>query len=161
MKTFLYSVFILLLTPCHGSKKATKTAPVNDNSKVEIIYQRTPCFGKCPTYTLTIKGVTKTATFKGDQNTEKIGTFTKSITDEELTQLVNAFEKVHFNSLADAYLGEITDFPTTITTYSNKGKTKKVQDRSNGPSELHELEKVLSDFADSTEGWKKSEIADH
>ena len=159
MKTFLYSVFILLLAPCNSGKKATTTA--SDNSKLEIVYQRTACFGKCPIYTLTINGSTKTATFKGEQNTDKIGTFSKSMTDDELTQLVNAFESANFNSLNDDYLGTITDFPMVLITYSNKGKTKRIRDRSDAPAELHTLEKILNEFSDTTEGWKKSDTADH
>ncbi|MBA3706173.1 MAG: hypothetical protein H0W84_09825 [Bacteroidetes bacterium] len=158
MKTLLYSVFILLLAPCNGSKKTAKTVEtvVNDNSKVLITFQRTPCFGKCPTYILTINGETKTATFKGEQNTEKIGTYTKRVSDAELTQLVAEFEKAKFYSLNDNYLGEITDFPSQITGYSNKGKAKKIEDRSGGPAELLLLEKMLDDFTNS-EGWKKVE----
>ena len=121
MKTILYSVFILLLAPCNGHKKAAATVSP-DNSTVVITYQRTPCFGQCPTYTYTINGATKVATFKGDQHTEKIGTYTKPVTDAELTQLVAEFEKAKFNSLNDKYLGEVSDFPSSVMTYSNKGK---------------------------------------
>lgn len=160
MKFFLYSVFVLLLSPCNASKK-TSSAAVNDYSKVEISYKRTPCFGKCPVYTLTINGNTRTATFNGEHNTEKMGVYTRPVTDNELEQLVSAFEKANFNSLNDNYMGEITDFPVKTISYSNNGKAKTITNRSGAPQELLLLEKTLNNFAETTEGWKKSETADH
>jgi hypothetical protein len=164
MKTLLYSLTILLFASCNSHKKTASTSapvPLIDYSKLSITYQRTPCFGKCPTYTLTINGATKTAIYKGEQNIEKIGMFTKPITEEEIKQFVDAFEKANFNGLNDAYLGEISDFPMDIITYSDKGKTKTVKDRDGAPAQLKVLEKTLNDFANTTEGWVKSETADH
>jgi hypothetical protein len=148
---------MLLLAPCNSSKKATASVPtVNDNSEVVITLQTGACFGKCPVYLLTINGKTKTATYKGQENTDRIGNYSKPITDAELTQMVNAFETAKFNSLNDEYLGEIVDFPIKTITYTNKGKTKKIRERSGAPEALTSLEKTLNEFADS-EGWKKAE----
>ncbi len=156
MKTILYSVFLLLVAPCSNPKKVSSTPPVNKYSEVIITFQTTACFGKCPIYTFTINGKTKTATFKGEENTDKIGNFSKPVTDDELAQLVNAFETVKFNSLNDEYLGEIVDFPIKYITYTDKGKTKKIKERSNAPEGLLSLEKMLYEFGDSG-GWKKIE----
>ena len=155
MKLLMYSFFLLLISPCNSSKKLAQTESP-DNSKVMIIYQTTPCFGRCQIYTLTINGETKTATFVGEQNTEKIGTYTKLISEKELTTLVKEFEDVQFNSLNDDYLGNITDFPIKYITYTNNGKTKKIKERSGAPEALIRLEKILNEYAHS-EGWKKSE----
>ena len=160
MKTILCSVFILLLAPCNSSKKATASAAntnsraKTDNSEVVITLQTGACFGKCPVYLLTITGKTKTATYKGQENTDRIGEYSKPITDTELTQMVNAFEAAKFNSLNDEYLGQIVDFPIKTITYTNKGKTKSIKERSSAPEELLSLEKTLFAFADS-DGWKK------
>lgn len=155
----MYSFLLLLIAPCNSSKKLAKTeeeVSSNKNSKVMISYQTTPCFGRCVLYTLTINGETKTATYLGTQYTEKIGTYTKPITEKELDALVKAFEDAKFNSLNDEYLGNITDFPIKIITYTNNGQTKKIKERSGAPEELIRLEKILNEYANS-EGWKKTD----
>ena len=158
MKLLMYSFFVLLIAPCNSSKKLAKAEdPKCDNSKVMIIYQTTPCFGRCPIYTLTINGETKTATFVGEQHTEKIGTYTRTVSDKELNAFVKTFEDAKFTSLNDDYLGNITDFPIKYITYTNNGQTKKIKERSGAPEALINVEKTLSEYANSVEGWKKTE----
>ncbi len=160
MKLLMYPFFLLLIAPCNSSKKAVKTPVETDNtSKVIIIYQTTPCFGRCPLYTLTINGETKTATFIGDKHTEKIGTYTKAISKSELEVFVKAFEDAQFNSLNDEYLGNITDFPIKYIIYTNNNRTKKIKTRSGAPEALNKLEKTLNAYAVSEEGWKKTDDA--
>jgi len=157
MKLLIYTAIALIFAPCNASKKAASST-MDDYSKTQIVYQRTACFGRCPIYTLTIDGATQMATFNGEQNTEKIGAYTKKVTKEELKAWVEAFEKANFNALNDEYLGMITDFPIKYITYTHKGKTKKIKERSNAPKELTDLEKLLDAYADSV-GWTKDDKA--
>jgi hypothetical protein len=172
MKFILYSSFLFLLAPCNGSKKAisttnsnstsasattkTNTSPKtqNDLRTVSIIYRKTPCFGTCAAFTLTVNGSSNSVTYKGDLNVEKIGNYEKNISDDELTKLVNAFDKKKFFEFKDGYKTPATDIPSKLITYSINGKTKKVEDQQNAPAELKELEKLLDEIADSN-GWKK------
>ncbi len=160
MKLIMYAAFLLFVAPCNSAKKTAsseQTSPSTD--KMEIIYQRTPCFGKCPVYVLTINGATKTATFKGQSDTEKIGTYTKTLSVEELKKLATAFDKANFFALEDAYMGIITDFPVKTITYTNNGKTKKVKERHQAPKELTDLEAIIEEVANSS-GWTKSNQED-
>ncbi len=70
--------------------------------------------------------------------------------------MILSFEKLKFDELQEQYLGHISDFPSKYITRTYKGKTKKVQDRSGGPENLHQLEKILEAYALS-EGWKKEQ----
>ncbi len=156
MKFLIYPFLLLFIAPCNSSKKLAEK-PKNNVPKVTIVYQTTPCFGRCPLYTLTINGETNTSTFVGTQNTEKIGTYTKSISNEELNGLVKAFEAAQFFSLNNEYLGTITDFPIKYLTYTYNGKTKTIKERSGAPKELTDLEKQIATYATTEEGWKKTE----
>lgn len=156
MKLFIYPILLIFIAPCNSSKNITGSSKSNI-PKATIIYQTTPCFGRCPLYTLTISGETNTATFVGTKHTEKIGTYVKSISNEELNAFVKAFDEAQFFSLNDEYLGTITDFPIKYITYSYNGKTKKIKTRSGVPEVLTKLEKRLNDYAVSEEGWKKTE----
>ncbi|MCW3083774.1 MAG: hypothetical protein JWP12_1140 [Bacteroidetes bacterium] len=161
MKFILYSAFLLLLAPCNSLKNTAKaqTPDAGKNLKtVSFILQKTACFGKCPVYTLTITGENNTALLKGDMNIDKIGNYKKTISDEELTTLVNAFDKNHFFDLLDEYnKPQVMDVPSIYITYSIDGKTKKIKDRWQAPNELKDLEKLLEAIALSTDGWEKTE----
>ncbi len=157
MKIFLLSIFMLLFAPCNSSKKISRT--VLDNSKVVITYQCGECFGRCPIYKLSINGEKKMATFTGEKNTEKIGIYTKSISDNELNTFVATFDTAKFNSLENDYLGPIVDFPIKIISYSNNGIKKTIKNRSGAPESLNAIDKMLGEYAESA-GWKKvSEVA--
>ncbi len=148
-----------MLAPCNNPKQNSSSK--KNNSKVVIIYQCGACFGRCPEYILTINGEKKMATFKGIKNAEKIGTYTKKISDAELTDYVSNFEKAKFNSFENEYLGNITDFPIKAISYTNNGSTKLVKERSGAPEMLISLEKKLQGYAENAEGWVKSEDQDH
>jgi len=166
MKLLLYSTFLFLLAPCNASKKAASTAGTtaavtNNLRTVSFSLQKTACFGRCPMFTLNIDGATNKATYKGDQNVDKIGTYEKKVSDDELQKLVNEFDKRNFFGLQDAYNNQhVTDLPSTYISYSNNGKTKKIQDRFQAPPELKELEKLLEEFGNSEEGWSKTKDAE-
>lgn len=155
MKLIIASVFLFLGT-CKGSKEVSSSVPAQtDNSKIIITYQRGACMGRCPDYTMSINGEKKTIDYTGKGNVEKMGIYTKPITDAELTKLVEAFKTADFYSLDAKYLGQVTDLPSRYITYSKDGVVKKVQDRFGAPDKLKALEKLLEDIADSTEGWIK------
>lgn len=155
MKLFISSIFLLLLAPCNSEQKLSSSTNSNYGT-TNIVFQETPCFGNCPIYVMTLDGKTMTATYKGEANTEKIGTYTKSISNEEFSQFMAAIERANFSKLENEYMGNIPDFPIRETTITKDGKAKKVRNRSQGPKELDDLEKVFRDFA-LTQGWKKQE----
>lgn len=155
MKFILSSIFLLFLAPCNSEQKLSSTTP-QDYSNIHIVYAETPCYGNCPIYVMTLDGKTMTATFNGEANTEKIGIYTKTISNEEFAQFMSAFEKANFDKLNNEYMGLVPDFPIRETTLTKDGKTKKVRNRSDGPKEMDVLEKVFKDYAVSA-GWKKQE----
>ncbi len=157
MKYILYSALIIVASCNKTSKSATTHQQEKpDVSKVVISYEATACFGKCPMFTMTINGATQTITYVGSQNVEKLGTYTKHYEVDSIITLVNAFDKAKYFELNNEYLGHIVDFPSVITSYSNYGKTKKIKDRTGGPGELRDLERLLYIISNG-EGWKKQE----
>lgn len=105
---------------------------------------------------MTINGGTKTATYIGQMNTERLGKYTKVIKEEDLKSLVAAFEKANFFSFNEKYLGMTSDFPSIVIEYSKDGKTKTVTDRQAGPKQLIELELLLKEIQNGND-WKKEE----
>ncbi len=156
MKIILYSISILLIASCNSPKSAEKARPNTDNSGVTIVYQQTACFGKCPVFTMTVKGESKMMWYNGQQNVSKMGLYTKSILNDSITKLVSMFDKANFFDLNDKYMSTVTDFPSAIITYTKNWQTKKIEDRHDGPPQLKEIEKLLFDISKS-DGWEKRE----
>ncbi len=149
----LISILVLFLTPCNRSK-ALQTSAITDYSKVQITYSETPCFGKCPVYTLVLDGASMVATYTGVENTDKIGAYTKAISAAEFSRFLEALDKANYKKLDNEYMGLIADFPIRELTINIDGKLKKIRNRSGAPAELEELELIFKNFADA-EGWAK------
>ena len=134
---------------CSNSKKAN-----NKESEPVFIIQQTACFGECPVYTMKIyrNGFVE---YKGKMFVEKEGDFEKSISEDKVEDLINKFEGADFFSFEDKYTSNMTDLPTTFTTFNFDGKSKKVENYHGAPDELKELEKELRKIAESEDGWKK------
>lgn len=126
-------VFILLsiLIWCNGcsSTKEQNTQTQNqqeDISDVRIILQRTPCFGTCPVYTVTVSG-TGDVQFIGTQYVNKEGELRKQIPVDSVRVLVNLFRKAEFFTMKDVYENRaMSDAPTAIITYATKDRKKTV-----------------------------------
>lgn len=157
MKFILYSTFILLLAPCN-EKKAASSATAQDASAkpkaIIITYEKSACFGSCPSFKMTIDSEKKKAFYKGNSHVDKIGNYEKNISEAEITKLAAAFDKSGFFEMKDEYTSEIPDLPSRYVSYSLDGKLKKIKDRQSAPAELKELEKMLDVIADS-DGWER------
>src|SRR5258708_38935278 len=117
---------------------------------VEITLQRTPCFGMCPEYTVTLKE-DGTVTYSGRQYVRTPGDHTWKIDPAAVRALAREMEAAGFFDLQDTYTSRITDNPTTYTTLRIGSRTKKVQDYVSGPPKLKDIEAKI----DEVSGVKK------
>jgi hypothetical protein len=134
-----------------------KTEPVKQNeaAKQDVYFEieRTPCFGKCPVYKMTIQA-DGMATLMGKQNIDYIGTYNKRVDKATMDMLVSEFNKAGFFNMKDEYTEKVMDLPTTWVTFKYKGKSKKIRDYYKAPQELKDLEKLLQNIAVGP-GWNK------
>lgn len=122
----------VLFYSCSGPRTITE-----ENLLIEL--KRTPCYGSCPVYTFKIDKNGK-GLFDGVENVERIGSFSFSLSQDELTELENAFLQVDFYQLKNIYDGLVSDLPTTYITYNKDGNRKKIMDYYGAPEELRTLE---------------------
>ncbi len=149
-----------------NSQSARDTAAVGaqrrsdgDLRSVVITLERTPCFGRCPVYRLSIAGI-GAVTFEGKANVKTQGTATARISEEAVRDLVAEFEKADFFSLSDRYVpGEptclraITDNPSAITSITLGDRSKTVHHYygcEGVPRQLTELEARIDTVANSS-----------
>ena len=122
----------------------------------KIVLERTPCFGACPVYTLTVhsSGVVE---FVGTNNVKAKGPQTGKISAASFAKLVKKIEEIDFFNLRARYDGKnpdgtgstVTDLPTRKTTVTRGDETKTVEDYFRGPPGLVELELLIDELANS------------
>jgi hypothetical protein len=130
---FLATLVMLLLCPvlvitASRSKPQTNDLSAlsdSDLSAVTITMERTPCYGDCPSYVLTIKG-NGTVQYVGRDNVSIKGTRQGTIKLEAIRSLMSEFARAGFLSISNDYstvsckCGFCTDMPTAITTLQVK-----------------------------------------
>ena len=143
---FVLFLFALVFTACD---------PYQYELTSTIELKKDPCFGFCPVYTFMVDGKGN-ATFTGDRNVPKEGTWTQTLTPEQTNALFEAFEKSDFASFQDEYTAQVTDLPTTWVTFDHGGMKKTIKDYYGAPESLKNLEKMIEAIAETDDGWTKT-----
>ncbi len=130
--------------------------PYNYQSSDFIELKKEPCFGFCPVYTFKVDGKGN-ATLKGERNMKELeGDWSQLLPPEKANALFKAFADANFQQFKDEYTAEVTDLPTTWVTLHLGTERKTIKDYYGAPEELRALEKMVSDIAESPEGWAKA-----
>jgi len=144
---------LMLLLAC--AALFTACDPYQYGEDASIGLKKDPCFGFCPVYTFKVDGKGN-ATFQGDRNVSKEGSWERTLTPEETNALFSAFEKSNFEAFEDEYTDQVTDLPTTWVTFVLGPINKTIKDYYGAPEALRELEKLVEAVAESDEGWVKT-----
>lgn len=132
----LNTVYVPLLPPDHS----------ND---VIVSLERTPCFGPCPVYSVTLFE-NGNVIYEGKQYVENIGIYQYQIPVSDAKKIIDKFYEINYFSLNDKYEINVTDHSTVITSFRNESYEKTVSNYADaGPSRLHELEIMLDDLTDA------------
>ncbi len=131
--------------------------------EVVLTLERTACEGNCPIYKLTIYGDGKIV-YEGKRLVNVTGTQTTKISPDKVKDLVNEFYRIDYFSLKEKYTircyrgicQDVTDLPTTITSITIDGKSKKVENYYGAPKQLDELENKIDEITNSNQ-WVKGE----
>ena len=121
------------------SHQSQSTTPI-------ISLEYTPCFGFCPTYTVSIHE-DGSVNYVGYENVQKIGTIQSSITKTQLDSIINKISQINFYEFDDEYGSQITDIPRTIISVDLNGDMKSIKSPSHTmPESLKELEIKISNL---------------
>lgn len=161
MKYILLITLASFVLSCKNTEKSTSTStnPAPTNAEVKkaskspevlkeslfLTMERTPCFGKCPTYKIMIFN-TGNVVFEGFSNTKYIGKYGKQLTKKQLKEIQNMMDEINIMEMENVYDSEVTDLPSTILFIVSNNTKKKILDRVNGPAELKQFEKLIDHF---------------
>lgn len=146
-----------LLVSCHSQQPASSGATTFGSAADKLFFslQRTPCFGKCPAYTVEIDA-DGSARYTGRSNAPREGEFTGQVEKAAMQALYDRASSIGFFGFQDKYDGQVTDLPSTIIRVNANGQDKKVVGRVKTPLAF----RPFAEFADSLMGrvsWTKVE----
>lgn len=137
---------LLLLSSCGSQKPVAGSGTVFGSEKDAVFFslERTPCFGKCPAYTVVIHA-DGSARYTGRSNAPREGEFTGTVDKTTMQALFDRASSIGFFGFEDKYDAQVTDIPSTIIRMNADGKDKKVVGRVKTPPAF----KPFAVFADS------------
>jgi len=125
-------------SPAVGRKPRTvSTIPINTApTDTVLVFQRTPCYGTCPSYTATIFRNGQVSYF-GDRFVPVTGQRTLSLPPATVAAMLDEARRINFNELAPSYTGNVSDLPSTIVTVYLPGQPRhRVRAETNIPAPL-------------------------
>jgi membrane dipeptidase len=125
---------------------STMLGPQPAAAPIEITIERSACFGMCPDYKVTIRG-DGTVTYEGHQFVRVSGTHTWKIDPAAVAALAAEMQQAGYFDLQDSYEARVTDNPTTWTSLTIGGRTKRIKDYVAGPAKLKEIEAKIDDVS--------------
>ena len=132
---------LLFFEACQSNKIAKKAYVASD-----FIFQveHGGCYGTCPIYQIRINA-SREVRWVGKRFTENIGTWRKTLPEEQFITLLKHIREATVESYKDVYDDPgVSDLPTTTVTYCQNEKTKIITCRYNVPT-------TLIQFIDSAE----------
>jgi Domain of unknown function (DUF6438) len=120
--------FLLASVPTFGKYGPHRDFPaVRNFATLAITLERTPCYGMCPAYRVTIHGDGQVV-YTGGICAAVRGERRARIVPAAVAALVGAFHQADFFSLRDRYFPNIVDAPTRIVTIAFDGRFKTVSE---------------------------------
>jgi len=104
--------------------------------------KKTPCFGECPVYTVTIN-IDGFATMYGHKNFDYLGNYQTQFSEDQLMQIEALADKYNYWNLQHVYDAPVTDLPSTTTTLILDEKSQWVYNRMNSPDNLRMFEQEI------------------
>lgn len=118
----------LALPACAQRKlpRQAKTAPAATKATTTptepvLVYQRTPCNGRCPVYTASIFADGRVE-YDGQRHVPLLGKHTLSLPPATVAAMLAEARRIGFAKLAERYVGNTSDLPATIITVHPAGQ---------------------------------------
>lgn len=121
----------------------------------EVTFSRTPCYGTCPIYKVTLKS-DGTLTYVGERFVDRAGTYTATFWARDLERLSSLLDQVGFWNMKVRYTASATDLPSQIlTVVSDKGSKTVNEYGASGPAALWAVQTIIDGILQNARDWKK------
>lgn len=104
-----------------AAKPTTAAAAIPKTQEPVLIYQRTPCYGRCPAYTATIFADGRVE-YDGQRFVPLLGKHTLSLPPATVAAMLAEAKRINFSTLPERFRGNTSDLPATIITVHPVGQ---------------------------------------
>ena len=149
--TSITFAMVFMASTCVSTKTGTN---LEELTKV-IEMSKGPCFGRCPVFKFTVyeNGL---ASYEGEQFTDRLGIYVKTLSQGEFKELVDAFKDANMWQFKDVYRGNIPDLQTVTIVYHEGNDSKSVMGKDGRPDAIMDLEERMDQIVNA-EGWELKE----
>jgi hypothetical protein len=156
MQKLIYSIIIVitLSSACKSKEKMSQTNSSEADTVLLASIERTPCFGKCPTYKTTVYQ-SGYVVYEGKQNVKNIGLFSTRLDKSKVNDIKDFIEKNKILDMNDEYKNpHIADYPGTITEAHLNNKYKHILEMDpKAPKEIKDFQNFLDSFFSDETNW--------
>jgi hypothetical protein len=144
----------MLSSSCKSKEKISQTNSSAADTVLLASIERTPCFGKCPTYKISIYQ-SGYVIYEGKQNVKNVGFFSLWLEKSKVDEIKNFIERNKILEMNDEYKNPlIADYPGTYTEVNLNGKYKRtVEMDPKAPKEIKDFQKFLDSFFTDETNW--------
>lgn len=152
-KLLFLNLFLAATVVGVGQGGPFKHYPAGDVVSIQL--ERTPCFGACPVYHVTLHP-DGTLIYEGTRFVDRKGKWSANYSAEDFGRLVALAKKLNFDSFNKSYRVAVTDQATQIVTVERRKTTKKVTEYGpSGPVGLWTMETVIDGIVAKASDWKQ------
>ncbi|MBK9271445.1 MAG: hypothetical protein IPM48_07595 [Saprospiraceae bacterium] len=164
MKTYQFCFLLLtafLISSCSTNKKTLDDQNSKDPLQPMISFKKTPCFGKCKVYKISVyqDGLT---ILEGIEHIEKTGVHFGQLDKTELEKLKKDLRSLPWNTYKPSYFKNIPDLPSTELRYfHSRDSIQTIKSNTSLPNDLESIQTRLAELVESlkwTEVMKKHEL---
>ncbi|MDB5234590.1 MAG: hypothetical protein JWR44_1583 [Hymenobacter sp.] len=120
------------------SKKTTATKPKIETQPV-LTFQRTACFGTCPSYTMQVFADGRVA-YEGQRFVPIVGQKELRLPVATVNEMLRKVQEAHFDQFDSRYAQNTSDLPSVVVAVRQPGgKFKTVQVEEGEPANVREL----------------------
>ncbi|MBM3428263.1 MAG: hypothetical protein FJX95_05725 [Bacteroidetes bacterium] len=113
--------------------------PSSDLHDTLLLYKKTPCFGSCPVFTMTVM-MDGTVYLMGKKNMTLLGDYTSEWNADLLNELDHKMAQLQFYQLPRVFdQTQVTDLPSTYIGYTNGNHVQTIKCRYQTPQGLKDL----------------------
>lgn len=144
---------MIVSADCSRSQKAASTASTSskapDKRDLYVRIERTPCYGRCPIDKVEAFGDGRVR-YVGERFVPRLGTYTRRLTAEELSNLEKILRESAFEKYDTLYDNPgISDLPSLVLTYRLEGRERRITCRTGCPPDLPaKIERIRAFLAD-------------
>ena len=149
----------VIFSACAHQKKTVKSKVMTESRIQQIAMDRTPCFGTCPAYRVTVNKDGKVI-FKSWAYTTYEGTYEKQFPAEKVAALFKQFSQYRVDTCSPEYNSLLQDVPGVSYTITYPDSEKTITNAHFGPQFLKTLSFDTDSFSKVDDSWTKTAEAE-